>query len=445
MKIVLPVHHFPPRYTAGAELYTFRLARWLIAHGHTVEVVCIEHIDQSTLGEVQAERDHYEGVPVWRLALGQHQQADAFAASYNNRLIGNWFAGYLQQQHPDLVHLQSGYLISASVLEAAQRLGIPSLLTLHDFWFLCPRTTLLRGNGEVCTQIPSDPAACAWCMRLDSRRYRFADQATRGLVGRVAQQLLMQGPRQSIASRRAYLRQALTWPRAVIAPSHFLANMFRELVDPERLAVIRLGIDTTQLRQISPPTNGESLRLGYIGQIAPHKGLHILVQAMQLLPAQGRPVELLMYGDTQKNADYSRQLQQQIGADPRIQLLGRFDNSRIAEVLQGIDATVVPSIWYENSPLAILEAQAAGRPAIVSALGGMAELVRNNVDGLHFRAGDAADLARQIQRLREQPPLLTQLHQGTRQPPTVDEEMATLFAVYQRVVAAGACVSAEVI
>lgn len=443
MKIVLPVHHFPPHYSAGAELYTLRLARWLLVHGHEVEVVCVERINHGDEGELLAEYDNYQDVPVWRLSFNLNQAAATFDWSYANPLIGRWFAGYLERFRPDLVHLQSGYLLGAGVLEAARVQGVPTALTLHDFWFICPRITLLRGDGQVCEKIPTDPGACAWCMLLDSRRYRLPDQMTGGLVGRAVMALSLANPRKAIAERRACLNTALEWTDAVIAPTDFLKKVFTATVPTARVEVVRLGIDTAQLQQTPPPQTAGALRVGYIGQISAYKGVHLLVRAVQLLSASGRPVELTIYGDLERDPVYSRRLKQMIGHNDAIRLAGRFENGRIAEVMGSCDVMVAPSVWYENSPLAILEAQAAARPVIVSAMGGMAELVKDGVNGLHFRPGDAVDLARQIQRLRDEPDLLVRLSQGAQPPPTVDDEMQTLLGVYQRLVEQGVLAAKE--
>jgi glycosyltransferase involved in cell wall biosynthesis len=433
MFIVLPVHHFPPRYSAGAELYTFRLARWLIQHGHQAEVVCVEHIDARGAGPLCAQADVYDEVPVWRLNINLRGAPDAWI--FRNPAIGEWFASYLDERQPDLVHLQSGYLITPSVLEATQGRGIITAVTLHDFWFLCPRITLLRGDGSLCAGPPDDPAACVWCERLASRRYSLPDRATGGQFGRAVQQLGLSAGGQLIAERRAYLRAILGRVDVVIAPSHFLAKQFHSMVAPERLHVLRYGLGSAGLA-VPPvaPAEGE-LRLAYIGQIAPHKGVHTLVDAVRRLSVGGRPWQLTIWGDLQQHPNYTERLRRSIGADPRIQLAGRFENSRIAEVLGACHATVVPSLWYENSPLAIMEAHAAGRPVLTSALGGMAELVRDEVDGLHFQPGDAEDLAKQIERLRNDPALLGRLAGGTAPPATINAEMAVMLEIYERLTA----------
>lgn len=432
MKIALPVHHFPPRYSAGAELYTFRLARELIRRGHTAEVICVERIDLANGSPITAEHGTYEGVPVWRLSLDLRHAP--FAWSYANPVIGEWMARYLRGFAPDLVHLQSGYLMTVAPLEAAHMLQIPTLVTLHDFWFLCPRITLLRGDGSICTEVPADPAACGWCMKLESRRYRLSNQASGGLFGKAMVQLDLSHDRDLIGTRRRRLGDALELVDLALAPSQFLADQFAETIAPERLRVQRLGMETDRLQGAGQPSD-EVLQIGYIGQIAPHKGVHVLIQAINLLPTAGRPVELTIYGNLAQNPGYTQELRQQIGSNPHIRLAGRFDNSRAAEVFAQFHATVVPSLWYENSPLVILEAHATGRPVLASAMGGMAELVRDEVDGLHFTPGDAADLARQIQRLRTEPGLLGRLLAGVRPPNSLDTELDHLEQSYQEILA----------
>jgi glycosyltransferase involved in cell wall biosynthesis len=162
-----------------------------------------------------------------------------------------------------------------------------------------------------------------------------------------------------------------------------------------------------------------------------------LIAAFKLLRAESRPVGLHIYGGLEAKQAYAQnyinRLRQLAGDDARIHFEGRFENARVAEILSGLDVTVTPSTWYENSPLAILESRAAGTPVVTAALGGMAELVRDGVDGLHFRPGDAADLARQLQRLLDEPDLLPRLRAGVARnvPRSIEDEMRQLMEIYQ--------------
>ncbi len=433
MKITLPVHHFPPHYSAGAELYAFRLARWLIAHGHDVEVVCVESIDQGNPGELQATEDRYQGITVWRLAFNLIEAPERLRWNYDNPLLGAWFAEYLERARPDLVHFQAGYLLGVAPLVAAHAAGVPTVLTLHDYWFLCPRITLLRGDGTLCTSIPNDPAGCAWCQRLERRSYRVPERLSGGMLGTIAQTIALRDERTVIADRRAQLLPALALPDAVIAPSHFLAERFAPFVPAERLYIARYGLDLTPFQQLHQHAASEILHIGYIGQIAQHKGVHVLIDAFRRLNTNGRAAKLHIYGGLEAQPHYVESVRRLAGDDPRIQLHGRFTNSAVASILADLDLLVVPSIWYENSPLAIMEAQAAGTPVVTSALGGMAELVRDGVDGLHFQPADAADLARALQRLIDEPELLPTLRAGATMPRAIDDEMRQLVSIYDRV------------
>lgn len=436
MKIVLPVHHFPPRYSAGAELYTYRLARWLQAHGHSVEVVAIETVDKGAPDALQASLDHYGDVPVWRLAFNLGHAADPLRWSYDNPLLRAWFDSYVRRTTPDLLHLQAGYLMGIAPLAAAAAAQIPTILTLHDYWFLCPRITLQRRDGALCNGMPADPMDCAWCVSQDQRRYRYLDRLSVGTARAIVPHIALRQTRATIVDRRALLLPALTLPDAVVAPSHFLAAQFRAYVPPERLHISRYGLDLAPFERAQQRPADGTLRIGYLGQIAPHKGVHLLVEAFRRAQTYGRAAELQIYGGLEQDPAYTARLRQLAGDDPRIRLEGRFEHSRVVEILEGLDVTVVPSQWYENSPLAIMEAQAAGVPVITTRLGGMAELVRHDVDGLWFQPGDARDLAAQIERALAEPTLLPRLAAGITRPRSVADEMEQLMALYEHVTTA---------
>src|SRR5262249_38547981 len=289
--------------------YTLRLANWLQAFGHQVEVVCIESIAYGSADQVAAVHDSYAGISVWRLSINLLDQSTFSRREYDNELLGDWFAAYFRNSQPDLVHFQAGYLIGVAPLRAAVAAGVPTALTLHDYWFLCPRITLQRGNGTLCKQIPQAPTGCAWCRLLESRRYRSIDWITCGIAGQVAQRTSLQGRRETIADRRATVLAALALPDAVIAPSRFLAERIAPFIQPDRLHISRLGLDLVTPQQPHPPL-AEGLKIGFIGQIAPHKGVHLLITAFRKLHPHGQPLTLHIYGGFDAQTSYVKHLQQ---------------------------------------------------------------------------------------------------------------------------------------
>jgi glycosyltransferase involved in cell wall biosynthesis len=438
MKIVLPVHHFPPDHSSGAELYTLRLARWLIQHGHEAEAVCIHAIDHGLPDRLDVTRNEYEGVPVWRLSFDLFRAPQRATWLYNNPLLGEWFDQYLQCHRPDIAHFQAGYLLGIAPLLVVHRRHVPTVLTLHDHWFVCARHTLQRSDGSVCDIVPEDPMACAWCVFAENSKARKLDRYSAGLFGRSARAFGLKQQCALQADRRKQLAEAIRLPDVVITPSQYLANRIQPMLGAAsgRLHVSRNGLDLERFKQVHPSKAGGELKIGYIGQIAQHKGVHLLVQAFRQMRTD-RQLSLHLYGSLETQPAYVAQLKQIVRGDARVHFHGRLDNSHVPLALAEFDISVVPSICYENCPTTILEALAAGTPVVTAKRGGMAELVQDRVDGLHFAAGDAEDLARQLQRLLDDPDLLAHLQRGASASPTprsLEDEMSYLMSIYRELV-----------
>jgi glycosyltransferase involved in cell wall biosynthesis len=431
MKVIMAVHHFPPRHIGGAELRAYRTATWLRDQGYDASVLCVEAIDVGDGHGLSYEDEHYDGIPVRRLSFDITAAPDPFRWTYDNPWVGAHLRTYCNELAPDLVHLISGYLMSGSTLRVASELGIPTVVTLTDFWFLCPRITLLRSNGELCAP-PFDAVACARCLGEEKRRYRILGRAAPALMNafwRTQQRRVAR-----IRARIAFLRETLNRVDAIISPSRFLRALFIEAgVAPERIVFSRQGRDFPDLTPtILEKTPAEHLRIGYLGQIAPHKGVHTLFEAVRHLPDAA--LEVKVYGDPRPFPDYTRRLRKMVRQDSRLNLAGVYRQTDVSQVLRGLDIVVVPSVWYENSPNAILEAFAHRTPVVVSDLGGMAELVEDGVNGLRFTPGDASSLAAKLQQLIGHPGLLSQLRAGIRPVKSVVEEMAELRELYHSMV-----------
>lgn len=447
MKIALTIHHFPPNFSAGAEIYAFRLAHWLLKHGYEVEVVCIESISHGISGEIEHKHELYEGISVWRLYFNADQSPDPFRQSFDNPAIGTWFAQFLTQTQPDMVHINSCYLLSVNTISVAKQLGFPVIVTLHDFWFLCPRITLLKPTGEICT-VPENVAECAWCLATEQRRFRWPEEFSRGAVGVMVQHLLGLpfGDRllgiypdvDVLAERRELLLKKLNQADVILSPSEFLRSLYiKQGVAPDKILYSRVGLETNHWLPLSNSSKkGESpeLRISYIGQVSPHKGVHLLLQAFNRLDFSQRSGQLKIYGGLTAFPEYVEELKRIANGNPAIEFVGRFDNSRVAEIMSETDVTVVPSVWYENSPIAIMEALTTGTPVVATNLGGMAELVQHEVNGLLFKVGDVNDLTRQLQRLLDEADLVPTLARRAQPVRLIEDEMSQLISLYEQVI-----------
>jgi len=439
MNVFMVVHHYPPRYQAGVELIVRRAARQLTADGHSVEIVCVEAIDTGRPG-IECVSESYEGVMVHRLSFELTLVEDRFRYGYDNPEIGRWVAARLERGQPDLVHIQSCYLVSLSPIYAAKDLELPTVLSLHDCWMVCPRVTLRRPDGARCTgQVGADE--CAWCLMMEQRRYRLPDRVTDGVAGRVfrwtAKRMGLPGWRKrvrAVEDRRAAIRQALTIVDGLTVSSRFLHDRLHVLcgVPKERIELITYGLDLNAWQPLPKTPRDDVLRIGYIGQLAPQKGVHVLIEAFkQLSPSARRPL-LTVHGSLTADPKYVRTLQKLAGDHPSITFAGEFDNARIAEVLQQVDVLVVPSQWYETGPLVTWEAFASRTPVLATDLPNMRHQIRHGVDGLLFAPDGSEDLVRQLQRLLDEPQLVRQLAGQIGPVKSHSEEMQEMLRVYRR-------------
>jgi len=382
----------------------------------------------------------YEGMTVHRLSFDLARSPTPFLWSYRNPLIGQCARNLLDEFKPDVLHLISGYLMSGSTIEAAQAAKVPGVLTLTDFWFLCPRITLVRSDSSLCNT-PADPLACTLCLRKEKRRYRIADRVSGGAIGKVLSRVWQQRNDALFAAlceRKSYLLSLLDTVDVVISPSRFLKGLFEaQGVSPRRFLYMRQGLDVQSWADAEPGSRDSCLRFGYIGQVSPHKGVDVLVQAFCRLRPAGKAPCLTIYGDTNQFPGFVRRLRKATADWPNIVFAGRFEHSQIRRVHADTDVLVVPSVWYENSPNVILEAFVNGTPVVASRLGGMAELVTDGVNGFLFEVGNAKDLTHVLQRFVDQPGLVETLRRGAPPVKTVDEEIEELLRVYNTVREAG--------
>ncbi len=429
MKILIAAHHFPPKHIGGAELRAFRTARALQTRGHQVRVICVERIDDGPIGDVSWQDELYEGIQVRRLSFNLSASPDPFLWQYDNPWIGNHLQAYFKNEKPDIFHLFSGYLMSASPLRAARQAGVLCVVSLTDFWFLCPRITMIHRNGQI-SRLPLKSVNCARCLGEEYRRYRIPGKIMPGLMGLYWH--LQKKRIHAIEERLNYLRQSLNQTDAIISASNFLRSVYIEAgINGERILSSSKGFDPDNSEAgLLPKYPSSRLRLGYIGQIAEHKGVHILLKAVGLLP--NAPLIVKIFGDITSPSRYRQQLQQMAARDKRVEFVGSFNHHEINRVMQDLDVVVVPSLWYEASPNVILEAFANKTPVIASNLGGMVEMVSHDVNGLVFEPGSPQNLAVQIQRLVDEPALVGRLSSGIQAVKGFPEEIDELEAVYRR-------------
>ncbi|MFO7286623.1 MAG: glycosyltransferase family 4 protein [Gammaproteobacteria bacterium] len=265
---------------------------------------------------------------------------------------------------PDLLHCHNVYhQLTPSIIGAARGRGVPVVLTLHDYKPVCPTYTRLR-HGRPCSD-------CLEQRFLNVLRHRCAD-------GSLAKSALLYAEAATHKLMRSYEKVD-----AVIAPSRFMYRaVTRSRFPPERVHVIPNGIETSR---IEPSFSDEGYVL-FLGRLSPEKGIVTLLEAHATVRDR---VRLRVAG----TGPLERRIREQY---PHPELIGHVSGSALEETIRRAAFLVVPSEWYENSPLAVLEAMAHGKAVVASDIGGIPELVVHGETGLLFSPGDRDALARSL-------------------------------------------------
>ncbi|WP_437338441.1 glycosyltransferase [Sorangium sp. So ce394] len=401
MKILQVIHGYPMRYNAGSEVYTQTLCRGLAAR-HEVHVFTREEDPFAPDYAVRHEKD--SGDPRISLHLVNTPRV---RDGYRHAGVDQRFAELCDRLRPDVVHIgHLNHLSTSLVAEAAGR-GIPVVYTLHDYWVMCPR-------GQFMQTHPADPddlwAACDGQedRKCAERCYaRFFSGAPDEREEDVAYWTGW------VARRMRHVREMTDLVDLFIAPARYLERRYRQAFGlPERkLVYLDYGFDLSRLGGRAR-TPGEPFTFGYIGTHIPAKGIHQLLEAFGQVRGDAR---LRIWGRPRgQDTEALRAIAQRLPGDAaaRVEWLPEYRNEDIVrDVFDRVDCIVVPSIWVENSPLVIHEALEARVPVITANAGGMAEYVHHEANGLLFEHRDPASMARQMQRLADDPALARRLGQ----------------------------------
>jgi glycosyltransferase involved in cell wall biosynthesis len=282
------------------------------------------------------------------------------------------------------------------------------VLTLHEFLAICHHygQMVRRDSFVLCAR--SGPRDCAQC---------FPDQSP-----------------QNFFLRKAYIMRYFREVDHFIAPSEFLAGRYVEWgLERTRISVIENGSRHVASRAAQGDTSGPVLRLGFFGQISKLKGINVILDAARILAQSKAAVRIDIHGDhTSQPTEFQAEFLERLKTAPEnVQYFGPYPNDRVSQLMGTVDAILVPSIWWENSPLVIQEALATGCPVICSDIGGMKEKVRPGLDGFHFQAGSAFALAELLTKLSEDRTPLNAVRTSMRKPPSLAETAAFTQDLYR--------------
>ena len=392
--------HYP---RGGDSTYTRTLTGLLEGAGHAVAPLAMRHPENEP-STWEARFPPWIDLrraetPLERLRVARELLWSSTAARATRELIADF--------RPDVAHLQHVHRhLTPSVLDPLNAAGIPVVWTVHDYELICP-------EGHLFTQ----GAPCERCR--DGRYLQHALQ----------HRCKWGAPLPSaIAALEKHLhRWRRVWERVdrFLCPSAFLARKLVEFGVPAE----RVQVQPNPLLPGAPPADTPGEGWLYAGRLTEEKGVEVVLAAARLLPGR----RLRICGD----GPLLPVLRDAAAELPWVELLGHLPPARMQAELQQARVVVVPSRWYENFPYAVLEAQAAGRAVVASAIGGIPEQITDGQDGRLVPPNDPAALANAVAALLDNPEQAAALGRAgaarVRQNLRPDDHLRAILGTYQAV------------
>jgi glycosyltransferase involved in cell wall biosynthesis len=417
-KILYVSHNHPTIRPGGAEAYAYELYR-AVRDGEEFEPLFLAR----TGPPVSTTSRYHEGT----LLTGVNDDPNQYFF-YTDTLDYDWLFGkprgkaalikylreFLLAQQPDVVHFQHTLFFGYDMLrEVRKTLGdVPILYTLHEFLPICHR------NGQLLRTVSEKP-----CREESPRR---------------CHECFPEVSPQTFFMRKRFIQSHMSVVDRFLAPSHFLRERYVDWGLPPDKVVFE---DYGRLPVTPAPIadRRQRNRLAFFGQLSHFKGVNVLLRAMKRLQEDGVDVHLTVHGANLElqPEDFRSEFHELLDATKEtVRFEGEFDHDDLPALMADADWVVVPSIWWENSPLVIQEASQHRRPIIASDIGGMAEKVDDGVSGLHFKAGNSASLAETIARAVSSRRLWDDLQRKIGPVYAMDEHVRSIARHYNELLAA---------
>lgn len=389
MRIVTVSHGHPDFNAGGAEIASYRLHKALREEGHN-SVYFARHGENELL---------HGGTPFGGTGrpsevLFYSQMPDWFRFSQPDKArVWRDFREFLGKTKPEIVHFHHYFQLGVELISEVRNFdpSIKIVVTLHEYMAICNNEgQMVKPVTEASSVIhpvlchESSPSSCSRC---------FSNKTP-----------------QDFFLRKQFIQSHFDVVDQFVAPSEFLASRYVEWgIEKDRICVIENLLESdidneeavaSQVEPVNSEGNGDRLNLAFFGQINRFKGIDVLLKAIQHLPrSEINKINLTINGSGLEHQTESFQKKFNSAVDRltgTVSMRGRYSSAELPSLMASTDWIIIPSIWWENSPVVILEAKKYGVPVICSDIGGMAEKIVHGETGRHFAARREESLAEQI-------------------------------------------------
>ncbi len=401
MKVLIISHGHPKYSKGGAEIAAYNLYNELNNQGVDTYFLASHKMPEITHG----------GTPFNAInekeTLYYSTMQDYFLTILQNRAVSwNEFFDFLDYIDPDIVHFHHYVHIGIEHLKTVKNWAklkdkkIKVFLTLHEYIPICwNRGQMIKTNTDkLCYE--SNPIDCNRCFP--------------------------EIPPSQFKLREIFYKSYFDEVDLFISPSYFLKDRYIKWgIDEKKIVVIDNGQPKREKLPKRELKEGEKRRVfAYFGQINPFKGLDILLESLDFMDRKERKEVLIhIFGtglEHQEDRFKNKVNHYMDKYKENIKYFGPYEPEELGGLMKNIDYVVMPSIWWENSPLVIQEALSFGRPLIVSNIGGMAEKVEHMINGIHFQYKNPLDLANWMVKCKN-PEFYDSLYENIEHPLTIEQ------------------------
>jgi glycosyltransferase involved in cell wall biosynthesis len=399
MKILYVLHQFFPFHHTGTERLTLQLAKQIQRLGNFVSVLTYEPNNLNIEGFEQLDNNvkkreyQFETIPVRSF---KHVESNSGMDYVFDPSVERHLTSIVKQF--DLVHFTHTQRLG-SVLKICKDLKIPTILTLTDNWLLCP-TGLLTTEHDLCDG-PDEGKKCMSVCRYSEKflqRYNdakyFFDNVDR-----------------------------------IFSGSEFVRSTFQENGWKRNIELNTFSVDYSYVK---PVDENHELVFGFIGSLVWHKGLHVLIQALNQI--KDPKIKVKVYGKGAEGDPYATKVLELVKKDHRIEFCGTFEYKDLPQIMKDLSVIVIPSTYKEIYPLVMQLSLAYKKPVIATKIGGMPEVIQDGVNGYLFEIGNVDQLSSIISKISQNPSLVSKIKDNIVSPPRIEEEAFMYENTYRKLI-----------
>jgi glycosyltransferase involved in cell wall biosynthesis len=331
------------------------------------------------------------------------------------------FKELLKSKNINIIHIHCIMNFPLNLIYIAKNLGVKVIISLHDYYFLCPRYTLINYSGAICKNTNE-------CYKCINDKYKWMLCKVK-IPNKFYNNYFFKN---EISDRKNKFLNALNSSDLLIAVSRQVKEVFVNNGVVKDIIVNHIGNITARpnyfkKKYLSVP---QKIRFGFIGAFSSHKGADLIIESVNKLNnfENGNKFEFVIWGRLDdKYVDLLK-------AHPKINYLGKYKQEQLQSIMQDIDICIVPPVWYDNAPQVVMESINLGVPVIGANIGGIPDFIKNKINGLLFEPGNSDALIQCMQQIITTPQLILDMNKNIIKFKTPIQHAEEIRALYCQVI-----------